>query len=173
MKNLISLGGPQQGVHQYPRCDQVFGIFCGMVKWIINTSAYTRFAQKFVPLTYWHDTNEARYRKGSTFLVVINNENRINKKYITNLGKLKRLILVKYELDGALVPRESAWLGFYNSEGVYYPMEETDVYIKDKLGLQNLTSSGKIIRLLSPSDHMIIDAAWFRRTIIPFLKQFN
>lgn len=81
------------------------------------------------------------------------------------------MILVKYERDGVLVPNESAWFGFDREGGLEYPMEATDVYKNDKLGLQNLSSSGKLIRLLSPGDHIVLDPGWFSEKIIPYLKE--
>lgn len=91
--------------------------------------------------------------------------------YITNLSNLKRLILVKYEEDLALVPNESSWFGHYDKHGREHPMEETDLYRQDKLGLQRLAASGKLIRLLSPGDHIIIEPVWFVRNIIPYFKE--
>lgn len=171
MMNLISLGAPQNGVHQYPRCESRFGSLCGMLKWCINHSAYSWLGQKIVPLTYWHDTNEPRYRQGSTFLAFINNENQINTDYIINLSKLKRLILVKYEQDKALIPNESSWFGHYTEQGYEYSMESTELYKEDKLGLQALVASGKLVRLISPGDHIIIDPTWFVQNIIPYLRE--
>ena len=41
MRNLISLGGPQQGVSQYPRCEKVFGKQrCQRLKFQLNLKAY-------------------------------------------------------------------------------------------------------------------------------------
>lgn len=171
MKNLISLGAPQNGVHQYPRCQKRFGAMCGSIQWFINNSAYSWLGQKIAPLTYWHDTNEERYRQGSTFLAIINNESQINNFYKENLAKLKRLVLVKYAADKALVPNESAWFGHYSQQGYEYPMESTDLYTQDKLGLQALVASGQLVRLVSPGDHIIIDPVWFTQNIIPYFKE--
>lgn len=41
MMNLISLGGPQQGVNQYPRCEQTLGrASCELLKFKLNLKAY-------------------------------------------------------------------------------------------------------------------------------------
>lgn len=41
MRNLISLGGPQQGVSQYPQCENVFGKErCQLLKLKLNHKAY-------------------------------------------------------------------------------------------------------------------------------------
>lgn len=171
MKNLISLGGPQQGVHQFPRCQENLGPLCGTLQTFINSFSYFSFFQKLIaPATYWHDTNEKAYRKGSSFLAVINNENNYNANYVLNLHNLERLILVKYERDLAIIPNESAWFGYYNKNKIEFPMEETETYMRDKLGLEALKASGKLIRLLSPGDHLDLYEDWFELNLVPFLK---
>lgn len=64
--------------------------------------------------TYWHDPlNEDLYKKHSNFLADINNENYINQTYIDNLQSLRNFIMVKFEQDSMVQPRESEWFGFY------------------------------------------------------------
>ena len=171
MKNLISLGAPQNGVHHYPRCHDKFGSICNMLHWCINNSAYSWIGQKIVPLTYWHDTNEEKYRQGSSFLAIINNERQINMNYRINLARLRRLILVKYEQDRALIPNESSWFGYYDQKGNGYSMEHTELYRQDKLGLQALVATGQLVRIVSPGDHIIIEPTWFVQNIIPYFKE--
>lgn len=172
MRNLISLGAPQQGVHQYPRCESQFGALCGTLHTAANSFAYSWASQKFcVPLTYWHDTDKRRYRSGSSFLALINNEREYNEKYVVNLQRLDHLVLVKYAEDKALVPNESSWFGYYYLNGTEYPMEETECYQKDKLGLRSLQESGKLVFLLSPRDHLDIEPWWFISHVIPYLRE--
>lgn len=172
MKNLISLGGPQLGVHHFPRCGPKLGPLCGLLQTSINTLAYSWPFQNYIaPTTYWHDTDEARYKRGSTFLAVINNENQYNANYVINLNNLKRLVLVKYQSDNAIVPNESTWFGYYDKNGVEFPLEQTEIYQKDRLGLQTLKDNGKLVMLLSPLDHLELDPVWFAQNIIPILKE--
>lgn len=199
MKNFISLSGPHQGVNQYPRCEQMWGrAHCELLKTKFNFKVYKlwvefnyhliwiicsfvaykhlRFVsifQRFLtPASYWHDdVNEDRYKQGSTFLAVINNENHYNAEYVRNLQSLKRIVLVKYTDDVSLVPNESTWFGYRDKNGKTILMEETDIYKKDKLGLQRLISEGKLIRLESPLEHLKLDENWFRQNIIPILKE--
>lgn len=138
----------------------------------INTLAYSWPFQGIVaPSTYWHDLDEERYRKGSTFLAVINNEKEYNANYVINLHNLKRLILVKYEKDESVIPNETAWFGYYNEKGVEVPLEQTKVYLGDRLGLQALKETGRLIFLLSPREHLELDPAWFRQNILPFFME--
>lgn len=123
------------------------------------------------PLAYWHDSNEERYRRGSTFLALINNENKQNSDYVKNLQSLKRLVLVKYENDVSLIPNESAWFGFEDERGNVRKMEDNDVYLKDKLGLKKMDQEGRLIRLLSPLEHLQLNQTWFRENIVPILTE--
>lgn len=132
---------------------------------------FSIFQRILTPASYWHDVNEERYKRGSTFLAVINNENHYNAEYVKNLQSLKRLMLVKYKNDVSLIPNESAWFGYQDEKGRAVSMEETDVYRKDKLGLQGMKNEGKIIRLESPLEHVQLDKIWFRHFIIPVLKE--
>lgn len=172
MRNLISLGGPQQGIHSYPNCEEVFGDSCGHVSLAIGILKYSWFSQKLAaPLTYWHDTDEAAYRKSSTFLAVINNEKDFNANYVLNLNNLRRIILVKYEHDSAIIPNESTWFGYYDSHKKEFPMEQTKVYQEDRLGLETLKNSGRLIRLMSAGSHLELKEDWFVQEILPYLKE--
>jgi palmitoyl-protein thioesterase len=172
MRNLISLGAPQNGVEDFPRCEEVFKENCEKFRSSIKSFAYSWPSQRFIaPATYWHDRNETKYKRGSTFLAVINNEKDYNENYVINLQKLRRLVLVKYENDGALVPKSTAWFGYYDSNGKEYPMQSTEMYRKNKLGLQSLKEQGKLIFLLSPGEHISLHRIWFAQNIIPYLKE--
>lgn len=173
MKNLISLGGPQNGVHRFPRSEKL-GFMFAPIQAAINGLAYTEKMQNWcAPLTYWHDTDEHKYRRGSTFLAVINNENEYNSNYVINLKNLKRLVLVKYEFDGAIVPKESSWFGYYDESGREHQMSDTAIYKNDRLGLQALRDSGKLVFHLSPGDHLHANPNWFAQNIVPYFKEIN
>jgi palmitoyl-protein thioesterase len=125
----------------------------------------------FTPATYWHDLSEERFRAGSTFLAVINNENTINLDYVRNLQSLRKFIMVKYEEDIGIVPNESTWFGYYDREAKTIVMEETELYKSDKLGLKAMQQAGKLVFLLSPSGHLSLDEAWFISNIVPVLRE--
>lgn len=67
-----------------------------------------------VQATYWHNPfQEALYRNASTFLADINNEVNINYTYVDNLATLNRIVLVKFNGDTIVQPKESEWFEFY------------------------------------------------------------
>lgn len=184
------LAGPQQGLHEYPTCGARFGTFCSTLHWAIrwvdshwysaiglisddsiSNNVYSPLSQKFVTAaTYWHDLDEERYRKGSTFLAVLNNENEYNQNLVDNLHRLKRMVLVKYTDDKAIVPNSSSWFGWYDETGTkQVPMEQTSTYIRDRLGLKYMQESGKIVLLLCEGEHMQLQYEWFVHNIMPVL----
>lgn len=169
MRNLVSLGSPQQGVNRFPKCDNRFGFLCAPLQAALNYGIYTPAAQRIAAATYWHDTNEERYRSGSTFLALINNEVQYNPSYVVNLNNLRRLILVKYASDTSIVPNSSTWFGFYDQNGVEYSLESTAAY--ERLGLRNMKDAGKLIALLSPGAHVTLDEVWFTLNVIPYLVE--
>lgn len=129
------------------------------------------FQRHLTPASYWHDVNESRYRRGSSFLAVINNENEYNANYVKNLHSLRRLVLVKFMKDVSLIPNESSWFGYYDRSGRSYSLEESDLYQKDRLGLQLMKKEGRLIRLESPMEHLGLNEEWFRSNIIPILRE--
>lgn len=136
-----------------------------------------RILQKFLAAaSYWHDPyDEERYRKGSTFLALINNENTINEQYKRNLMSLKKLVLVKLLTDEVIVPNDSAWFGFFgkdeNGAAVIVSLEESELYKQDKIGLKQMNKEKKLKFIGSVTTHFNFDELWFRNNIIKFLKE--
>lgn len=141
-----------------------------IIKFLKN-GFFFRFAQdQIAPATFWHDpNNETAYQKSSSFLAVINNENQINSNYIENLVNLRKLVLVKYIEDKSIVPNESTHFG-YLQNGTLLQMEETQIFINDKLGLKALMERGDLALLESPGGHLDLHPNWFVENIIPFLE---
>lgn len=102
----------------------------------------------------------------------MNNEIYRNETFIENLQKLRRLVLVKFEDDISLIPNESAWFGYIYPNQTTRPFEDTDIYKEDKLGLRRMINDGRLIRLISPHQHLVLDKRWFRKYLIPILSEF-
>lgn len=131
-----------------------------------------RFNQKHVaPVTYFHDLDDARYKAGSTFLAVINNENEINSDYVKNLEALEKLVLVKYEEDIWIIPKESSWFGYFDKQSNIVPLVNLDIYKSDRLGLKSMNENGKLVFLAAPKDHLSKDdEPWFEENIVPYFR---
>ncbi|CAH0729913.1 unnamed protein product, partial [Brenthis ino] len=174
IKNLITLGGQHQGVYGLPHCFALQHESCDYVRKLLNYAAYYSWVQEsLVQATYWHDPlDEATYRKHSEFLADINNERKINQTYIENLNKLEHFVMVKFENDSIVQPRETEWFGFYapGQAKKLIPLQQSILYKKDRLGLKKMNKAGKLVFLSQPGDHLRFTEEWFTENIIkPYL----
>ncbi|XP_039283760.1 palmitoyl-protein thioesterase 1 [Nilaparvata lugens] len=170
MNNLISIGGQHQGVFGLPHCEYPDSKYCDYIRKILDVGAYWSWVQaKFVQAEYWHDPyNEEEYIDGSVFLAEINNEKTLNRNYITNLRKLKNFVMVKFNQDTMVIPRESEWFGFYTpGQGINITsLRDSRLYKEDRLGLQKMDKAGKLHFLEVDGDHLQFEMEWFIDNII-------
>lgn len=174
MKNLISIGGQHQGVFGLPSCPSLSSKTCEYFRKLLNHAAYAPKVQNWlVQATYWHDPlDEELYRKKSTFIAEINNELSINQSYIDNLSKLEKFVMVKFKDDTVVQPKESEWFEFYEpgNDKKILPLEQSEIYVNDRLGLQAMMVNDQLIFLESPGDHLQFKTSWFVEHIIPYLS---
>ncbi len=68
------------------------------------------------------------YEKHNIFLADINNDRAVkNATYRENLASLRRFVMFRFRDDVTVVPRDSAWFGFYNGTQLL-TMQETALY---------------------------------------------
>ncbi|XP_071451635.1 palmitoyl-protein thioesterase 1 [Hetaerina americana] len=175
MINLISVGGQHQGVYGFPHCYYPTHKWCDYIRKILNIGAYFSWVQNsLVQAEYWHDPiNEDAYIKGSIFLSDINNENGVNKTYISQLNKLKNFVMVKFNNDTMVEPRESEWFEFYTPGQAKYitPLRKSKIYLQDRLGLRQMDKAGKLHFLSLNGQHLQFTWEWFIENIVNvFLK---
>ncbi|CAN7990682.1 unnamed protein product [Ixodes pacificus] len=174
MINLVSLGGQHQGVFGFPNCPGDNSTLCEYVRRLLNIGAYCEDVQNhLVPAQYWHDPfHRETYAAKSIFLADINNERYKNETYKQNLLKLKNFVLVVYEEDSVVDPRNSSWFGYYpdNGDKTIVPLQQQKIYTEDWIGLKQLDESGRLVFLSTPGDHLQTDKQWFIDNIIKYLK---
>ena len=110
-----------------------------------------------------------KYLAVNHFLTSINNEVPAtrNTTYAAHLAQLETLVLVLFERDRTVVPKESAWFGSYappppeDTEGVLegeeekiVPMREQPLYKEDWIGLRALDEHGRVVLESCDSEHM-------------------
>ncbi|CAM1296107.1 PPT1 (predicted) [Pycnogonum litorale] len=166
--NLISIGGQQQGVYGVPQCN--YDPPCDLIRRVINAFVYLPVIQsRLAQAQYWHDPlHPDLYRRRSRYLADINNEVVLNESYKNNLSKLKNFVLVKFNDDEEVTPRDSEWFGFYKHEDVSKMVELWDsrLYKEDRIGLKVLNETGRLHLLLSPGGHIEYTEKWFVTNII-------
>ncbi|XP_046995486.1 palmitoyl-protein thioesterase 1 [Schistocerca americana] len=170
MINLVSLGGQHQGVYGLPNCGYPAHKWCDYIRKILNVGAYWSWVQReLVQAEYWHDPlNEEEYRQRSIFLADINNERQLNETYRTNLLKLKNLILVRFNNDTIVEPRETEWFGFYRPGQAkeVYSLRESPLYIEDRIGLKQMDKEGRLKLIAIDGNHLQFSEEWFVNTIL-------
>uniref|UniRef100_A0A915CYA9 Palmitoyl-protein thioesterase 1 n=1 Tax=Ditylenchus dipsaci TaxID=166011 RepID=A0A915CYA9_9BILA len=147
MKNLISVGGPQQGIYGLPYCTSLHQSgLCDAVRHLLNYGAYTSLEG---------------YANYSIFLADLNcAQNTCNPAYKQNIAKLQNLVLVKFLRDEKVVPKESEWFGYYpdNNSSVIVDMENTPLYKEDWIGMKTLKDSNRLHLLAVDGRHLQIPA---------------
>ncbi|XP_003462324.1 palmitoyl-protein thioesterase 1 isoform X1 [Cavia porcellus] len=174
MINLITIGAQHQGVFGFPRCPGESSHICDFIRKTLNAAAYSKVVQHgLVQAEYWHDPiKEDVYRERSIFLADINQERSVNESYKKNLMTLKKFVMVKFLNDSIVDPVDSEWFGFYRSgqSKETVPLQETTLYIEDRLGLKEMDKAGKLVFLATKGDHLQLSDKWFYTHIIPFLE---
>ncbi|KAL0962447.1 hypothetical protein UPYG_G00340120 [Umbra pygmaea] len=174
MKNLISVGGQQQGVYGLPRCPGESSVICDWIRKQLNSGAYTSLVQKhLVQAQYWHDPlNDDLYRKYSLFLADINQERVVNETYKKNLQLLENFVMVKFLQDTVVDPVDTEWFGFLKMGQAKETetLQESVLYKEDRLGLAAMEAAGKLHFLASVGDHLQFTEEWFTNNLLPYLR---
>jgi len=170
MHNLISIGGQHQGVYGFPKCPGEEYELCDKVRELLTLGAYRPNIQdSVIQAQYWHDPmDEDTYREKSIFIADINQEREINQSYKTNLQKLNEFVMVLFDNDTMVEPKESQWFGFYHSgqSQTTETLQESALYKEDKLGLKAMDEAGRLHFLHVQGDHLQFSEDWFIENII-------
>ncbi|KAF6989707.1 hypothetical protein CFC21_007008 [Triticum aestivum] len=153
VKNFISIGGPHAGTASVPLCGS--GFLCVLVDALIQLEIYSNYVQ------------------GCKFLPKLNNEipSERNITYKERFSSLENLVLIMFEDDAVLIPRETAWFGYY-PDGAFNPVlspQETKLYTEDWIGLRTLDEAGRVKFVSVPGGHLRISRSDMKKYIVPYL----
>eukprot|EP01106_Pelomyxa_sp_JSP_P001838 TRINITY_DN1280_c0_g2_i1.p1 TRINITY_DN1280_c0_g2~~TRINITY_DN1280_c0_g2_i1.p1 ORF type:complete len:284 (+),score=79.07 TRINITY_DN1280_c0_g2_i1:57-854(+) len=177
--NLVSIGGQHQGVFGFPACPSSTPEMCEIVRRLLDMGAYLPFVQEHLAQAdYWHDPFGDLYINGCTFLPYINNEPTLKNNSDAasnkaNIISLNNFVLVLFENDTVVVPRESELFGFYapGQDQEIIAMRDSPLYLEDWIGLQKLDSQKKLVELSVEGDHLDFTTEWFLDQIVyPYLN---
>lgn len=174
VKNFISLGGPHAGTASVPLCGS--GIFCIIVDRLMKLEIYTDYLQDHLaPSGYLKLPNDiSHYLEKCRFLPKLNNEipEQRNSTFKERFASLENLVLVMFEQDNVLIPKETAWFGYY-PDGAFKPVmppQETRLYTEDWIGLKTLDESGRVHYVNVSGGHLGISRDDMKTYMVPFLK---
>ncbi|KAF7062501.1 hypothetical protein CFC21_069092 [Triticum aestivum] len=174
VKNFISLAGPHAGTASAPHCGS--GFFCVIVDALIKSEIYSDYVQAHLaPSGYIKiPTDIDDYLKGCRFLPKLNNEilGERNAAHKERFSNLENLVLIMFENDTVLIPRETSWFGYY-PDGAFDPVlppQQTKLYQEDWIGLKALDDVGRVKFVSVAGDHLDISNSDMRKHILPYLK---
>ena len=166
----MSFDGPQMGIGSIPKL--TCGTFCDF---LVNITAplFYKMKDRIAPAAYFrYKYDQEYYELHNTFLKMLNNENDEKdeeiKRRFSNLEKVK---LIKSKDDSVIVPRDSSWFMFYDIEGKeIVPLEESQFYKKDFIGLRKLNEEGKVIFATFRDEHVIYNIVEYWEEIVAFFE---
>lgn len=178
MKTLVTYGAPSNGIFGVPDCEASTGSYdlCELVRQILGAAVYDPDMQSLVaPAQYYRDPlRHEEFLQGSHFLADLNNlKEEKNQQYKDVISGLDHFVMIKWEDDETIIPRESSHFGYYVTgyDNITYSMEESDAYKGDWLGLKSLDEAGRLHQFSIPGGHMNMLFDWFKENVVlPYLK---
>ncbi|KAK4742045.1 hypothetical protein SAY87_000046 [Trapa incisa] len=174
VKNFISLGGPHAGTASVPLCGT--GPWCIIADNLIKAHIYSDYVQAHLaPSGYLKLPNDIpRYLEKCRFLPKLNNElqDEKNSTYKQRFTSLQNLVLIMFEHDTVLIPRETSWFGYY-PDGAFTPIvpaNQTQLYTEDWIGLRTLDEAGRVKFISVPGNHLGISNDDLKRHVVPYLE---
>ena len=178
VRSLVTYGSQHNGIAQFQRCG-TWDLLCKGAVALVGSNAWTDYVQNtVVPAQYYREINKTTglpvdgYIEHSHFLADVNNEGPKKKGvYKARLAALERFVMVVFEDDETVVPKESGWFAEVNeTSGVVTPLREREIYRQDWIGLKELDHSGGLVFESVPGKHMELEKEDLERT---FRKYFG
>ena len=166
----MSFDGPQMGIASIPKI--TCGTFC---EWLCNITASLAYKLKdnIAPCGYYkYKYDQETYMKTNTFLKMLNNENDVKDEEVyKRFSSLERVKLIKSKEDTVITPKDSSWFEFYDKNGVeIVPLELSDFYIDDYIGLRKLNEEGKVEFTEFAEEHVLYNIDEYSEEIVKFFE---
>jgi palmitoyl-protein thioesterase len=174
--NLISLNGPQSGIGECPEIEAKyvrqlcpdFATFLDVYAW-----PFCSFCG------YWKDNRDhGAYIQHSKWLAKVNNEQGnhgiINQTYIRHMESLNQYMVVRAENDTVVQPSWSAFHQYWqwgdSGRNIIVPLNETEEYQNNLLGLKTLNERGDFIRKEFHGEHVGYSMNWWVANVLPMFN---
>ena len=178
--SFVSLAGPHAGqfglpFYAPPERDSLRAAGLAVAAHLASRRFYSPALQPRLSFAqYWRDPFNASAYEGAAFLADLNNEGPggPNPAYRRRIAALNSLVLVGFEHDEVVVPRESSVFGFYapNSSEAIRPLRRSPLYTRDLLGLAELDARGALHEAWADCNHSGPPEIFLRNHVLPFLN---
>ncbi|KAI8908221.1 palmitoyl-protein thioesterase precursor [Powellomyces hirtus] len=168
--NLITFGAQHAGISEWPGCKDKSDVNCQLARSLLLSGAYQPWVQsRVVQAQYYKDSKKYdTYLEKNIFLPDLNNEKVAkNVSYAENLKTLNKFVMLQFEEDDMVIPRESSWFGYWNEEGEVIMLPDQPLYKEDWLGLKSMNENGQLVFDKLPGRHMQIELSYFSKHLIP------
>ncbi|KII92487.1 hypothetical protein PLICRDRAFT_37259 [Plicaturopsis crispa FD-325 SS-3] len=169
--NLIAFGSQHMGISDLPLCKRT-DLACQLARRAVKSSVYGDYAQKhLIQAQYFRDPAQLpAYLASSRFLADINNErsDARNSTYAENIRALNALVLVLFQKDVTVVPKESSWFG---SEAPPDDDDDASSLVpshssSDTSGM-DFSSLASTLSLADPADSSVDQTRWTSTDQVP------
>ncbi|KAL0324508.1 UNVERIFIED_CONTAM: Palmitoyl-protein thioesterase 1 [Sesamum calycinum] len=172
VRNFISLGGPHAGTASVPLCGT--GIFCIIADNLIKSEIYSDYVQAHLaPSGYLKlPNNIAGYLNKCRFLPKLNNElpGERNATYKERFTSLQNLVLIMFEHDTVLIPKETSWFGYY-PDGAFNPVLPPQQEYLWQLSKTFLIWLLRLVKYITvPGNHLGISKDDMKKYVVPYLE---
>ncbi|KAJ9475653.1 Palmitoyl-protein hydrolase 1 [Pseudozyma hubeiensis] len=175
VRNLVTFGSQHMGIADLPACGPT-DLLCRVAEAALRGGIYTDYAQShLVTAQYYRNPKDpmafASYLEKNDFIKDINNEGQeINTTYADNLASLENFVMLMFDKDTTVEPKQSSWFASYpvrnESDSLKEgnpdeptPLRQSSIYTDDRIGLKRLDRRGSLIMELCHGLHMQIDPA--------------
>ncbi|KAJ2765589.1 hypothetical protein IWQ56_004037 [Coemansia nantahalensis] len=158
-RTLVTFGSPHGGVAQIPKCASEGDFLCSWMRRLASRGAYSWYVRDHVvQAQYFKDPERLdQYLQYNVFLPDINGETlERNREYRDRIAALDKVVLVRFSDDTIIYPASSPWFGFVDANGDNIPLQGTDMYREDWLGLRELDEESRLLFVTVEGRHMEI-----------------
>ena len=167
VRSLVTFGSQHNGISSIKACG-TWDFLCKGALALMKGNAYTEYVQgRVVPAQYYRTLNDTAgngepvegYLEYSNFLADVNNERKHKTKvYKQRLARLEKFVMVVFEDDTTVIPKESGWFAEVNgTDGKITPLRERKIYKEDWIGLKELDEKKGLVFESTKGDHMQLD----------------
>ncbi|KAK2731436.1 hypothetical protein FQN57_003446 [Myotisia sp. PD_48] len=166
--NLVTFGSQHNGISSFNLCRGTGTWLCQAAEALLLFGVWSQLVQsRLVPAQYFRDPEQMEdYLQHSNFLADINNERAVkNGTYKKNLVSLNKFVMLMFDSDETVVPKESAFFTEVNATtGEQTQLRDRPIYTEDWIGLRALDVQRRLIFRTIPGDHMQLSDSILQET---------